>query len=179
MLLRRIEAEGFLSFGQRLVFDVDPGLTVVTGPNGAGKSNLGRCLELGRAVIGQAGGDPAWDRLELYAGAGYQGAGSFRVALGLDLDQAWERDLVRAFVCAGFAGGGSLRGSPGAPSEGELDELARSCLVQDSLAPLLSGSLVVCYDSAQQMPWFAAWEFSDEFRQVNWPHWSARILAPG
>ena len=37
-MLRRIEAEKFLSFGQRIMFDVDSGLTVGTGPNGAGKS---------------------------------------------------------------------------------------------------------------------------------------------
>jgi hypothetical protein len=164
LLLRRIEAEEFLSFGQRIAFDVDPGLTVVTGPNGAGKSNLGRCLELGRAVIGQAGNDPARDRLELYAAAGYQGASSFTVALGLDLDQPWEQDLVRAFVCAAFAGGSSPNGSPQAPSENERDALARACLVRDSLSPLLSGSLVVCFDSARQLPWFAAWEFADEGR---------------
>jgi hypothetical protein len=66
-MLRRIEAERFLSFGQRIMFNVDPGLTVVTGPNGAGKSNLGRCLKLGRAVIGQAGNDPARDRTVIYA----------------------------------------------------------------------------------------------------------------
>jgi hypothetical protein len=109
VLLHRIEAERFLSFGELMSFDIEVGLNVVTGLNGAGKSNLGRCLELGRAVIGQAGDDPSWSRLALYDSAGYQGAESFTVRLSLELDQPSERELVWAFVCAAFAFGGSPR----------------------------------------------------------------------
>jgi AAA domain, putative AbiEii toxin, Type IV TA system len=160
MLLRSIWSEGFLSFGQPAQLDVSSGLTVVTGPNGVGKSNLGRCLDLGRAVIGRAAGDPAADRLEQYKDAGYRGARTFKVRLALDLNLQWERDLVRNFVYAVFASSHEMRGEPQAPTPAELDSHARACIPTDSLAPLWSGSLVVHYDAAMQIPWFAAWEFN-------------------
>jgi hypothetical protein len=159
MLLRSISAEGFLSFGDQLTLDVSPGLTVVTGPNGVGKSNLGRCLDLGRAAIGRTAGDPAFDRLDLYRDAGYQGARSFEVRLGLDLDQPWERSLVRSFVCAAFACSPELQSQQQAPGPAASDAVARACIPEISLSPLWSGSLVVHHDSARQLPWFAAWEF--------------------
>lgn len=159
MLLRSVWSKGFLSFGEAVHLRVDPGLTVVTGPNGAGKSNLGRCLEVGRAAIGRAAGDPAADRLDVYRDAGYQGAGSFEIRIGLDLDQRWERDLVRAFMCAAFANSPELYAQPQGQSPAELDELARACIPEASLAPLWSGCLVVHYDSAMPIPWRADWEF--------------------
>jgi AAA domain len=160
VLLRWVEAEGFLSFGERVRLDVGPGLTVITGPNGAGKSNLGRCLDLARAVIGRAGGDPAAGRLELYEDAGYEGTGSWTVRLGMELDQEWERHLVWAFVCAEFASVNVAQGSPGARSPDELDATVRAWLVRDSLAPLWSGSLIVHHYAPTTRPWFVAWEFA-------------------
>jgi len=79
VLLRRIRAAGFLSFGENMELAVEPGLTVVTGPNGVGKSNLGRCLEVCRAAIGRSADDPAAERLDLYKDSGYQGRSSFEV----------------------------------------------------------------------------------------------------
>ena len=151
--------QGFLSFGALTELELGPGLTVVVGPNGVGKSNLGRCLDLTRAVIGRAAGDPAAERLDLYKDAGYEGAGSFEVRLSLFLDQPWERDLVRDFVCSAFVTPHELRDKPNSPSSVELDTLARTAIPEASLEPLWSGSLVIRYDSALSMPWFAAWEF--------------------
>jgi hypothetical protein len=37
--------------------------------------------------------------------------------------------------------------------------VVREWLVEDSLVPLWSGRLLICYDSAMVRPWFAAWEF--------------------
>lgn len=159
MLLRSIRAEAFLSFGEPVVLEVGEGLTVVTGPNGVGKSNLGRCLDLARAAIGRAAGDPAADRLELYRGAGYHGARSFEVRLGIDLDQPSERGLVRSFVCAAFACSPESQSQPQGPSPAECDAVARAYISEESLSPLWSGSLVIHHDSARQLPWFAAWEF--------------------
>lgn len=160
MELGWIEAEGFLSFGQRVRLDVGAGLTVVTGPNAAGKSNLGRCLDLARAVLGRVSGDPAAGRRDLYEGVGYEGADSFTVTLGMTLDQQWERDLVWAFVCACFATVFPPPEGADAPSAEELDQTVRAWLAAESLAPLWSGSLVVSYHRAASRPWFAAWEFA-------------------
>lgn len=158
VLLRGVEAERFLSFGDRVRLDMGPGLTVVTGPNGAGKTDLGLPLDLARAVIGRAASDPAAVRLGLYESAGYEGAGSFMVALHVELDQQWERERLWAFVCAGYAC--ATRGEPGEPSADENDAIVREWLVKDSLAPLWSGRLIVRYESTMMRPWFAAWEFS-------------------
>jgi energy-coupling factor transporter ATP-binding protein EcfA2 len=156
VLLGWVEAEGFLSFGERVRLDVGSGLLVVTGPNGAGKSNLGRCLDLARAVIGHAGGDPAADRLDLYEDAGHEGAGVFTVRLGIELDQDWERDLLWAFVCSCFT---STAVAQGGQTADELDAAVRAWLVRESLAPLWSGSLVIHCEAGSPRPWSAAWEF--------------------
>ncbi|HET7017537.1 MAG TPA: hypothetical protein VFI65_26680 [Streptosporangiaceae bacterium] len=161
MFLRSIEADGFLSFGRHARLAVGEGLTVVTGPNGAGKSNLGRCLELARAVVGRVSRDPVAERLAVYEDAGYEGAGSFMVRLGAELDQDWERELVWAFVCACFATVFPPQTGADARSAEELDEVVRAWLAADSLAPLWSASLVIRYDRAASQPWFAAWEFAD------------------
>jgi hypothetical protein len=158
VLLRSVEAEGFLSYGRLVRLEVGPGLTVVTGPNAAGKSNLGRCLDVVRAVVQSASGDAvARQRLELYKDAGYEGAVEFTIRLGVDLDQEWEQDLIRTFVRACFAVGGSEKALQEV-SAAKLDELAGICLSPDSLAPLWSGSLVVRHRAAA-WPWSGAWEF--------------------
>lgn len=156
--LKFIEASGFLSFGERARLDVGRGLTVVTGPNGAGKSNLGRCLDVARAVIGRGSDDPAARRLELYGDASYEGGNSSEVRLGLALDEDWERELVWAFVCACYA----TVGPEESGRADERDEIVRDWLVQDSLAVLWSGSLVVGYEAAAASPWFADWEFGSQ-----------------
>jgi hypothetical protein len=156
VLLRRIEADGFLSFGDHIGLDIDPGLTVITGPNGSGKSNLGRCLDLGRIVIDRAQDGSVPGRLDLYEDAGHEGRDSFTVRLSIDLDLEWERDLVRAFVCACFSHG-SLSIAHHSPSD---DAEVRASLVKESLAPLWSGSLVVHRPAISTLPVSAAWEFA-------------------
>lgn len=158
MFLRAVEAKRFLSVGDRIRLELEPGVTVITGPNGVGKTNLGSCLDLGRAVIARVVDDPAAGRLDLYESAGYEGAASFRVALDLDLDQVWERRRIWAFVCAAYAC--DKMAEPRALSVEEDDIQVRGWLAEDSLAPLWSGRLVTRYDSALLRPWYAAWEFS-------------------
>jgi energy-coupling factor transporter ATP-binding protein EcfA2 len=154
VLLRWIEADGFLSFGRGVRLNVDAGLTVVTGPNAAGKSNLGRCLDVAVAVLA-GGGDQARRRLDLYEDAGYEGAENFAVRLGIELDQEWERELVWAFVCA------CLVTSRNDQKAAEGLDAAAGWLVKESLAPLWAGSLVVEYHAAAARSWSAAWEFAD------------------
>ena len=91
-------------------------------------------------------------RLGLYAGAGYDGAGSFCVRLGLTLDQAWERELIFEFVRACYVS-----------QSGRDDPVSRAeTLVPASLEPLCSGSLTVRYVAATARKWSAVWEFRYE-----------------
>ena len=143
MFLRRIEIDRFLSFGLPAELNLGPGLTVVTGPNAAGKSNIGRCLDVARAVLA-AHDDPEAERLDLYQGAGYEDAPEFTIKLDMDLDQAWEQDLVRTYVRASYVASKANLGS----LMMESFEEAVDWLVGDSLAPLMSGLLVIRYRGA-------------------------------
>jgi energy-coupling factor transporter ATP-binding protein EcfA2 len=159
MLLRFIEAENFLPFGQPARLDVHRDLTVVTGPNGAGKSSLGRCLDVARAVVASATGGPAAAQLDLYQEAGYEGADSYAVRLGLDLDQPWERGLIFSYVRACYASE-TVTNAPGDPSYEDQENTVTAWLMPGSLEPLWSGTLVIRYQAAMPRKWSAAWEFT-------------------
>ena len=163
MFLRRIEIDRFLSFGLPAELNLGPGLTVVTGPNAAGKSNIGRCLDVARAVLA-AHDDPEAERLDLYQGAGYEDAPEFTIKLDMDLDQAWEQDLVRTYVRASYVASKANLGS----LMMESFEEAVDWLVGDSLAPLMSGLLVIRYRGAVARPWSAAWQFTDDEAGSTW-----------
>ncbi len=159
MFLRRIEIDRFLSFGQHAELNLHPGLTVVTGPNAAGKSNIGRCLDLARAVLA-AHDDPEAERLDLYQQAGYEDATDFTVKLGIDLDQEWEQDLVQAYVRASYLTSPTFT----------VKSLHESVewLQTDSLAPLMSGLLVIRYRGTSARPWTSAWQFTDDDTGMTW-----------
>ena len=50
MLLKRIDLNGFKSFGGRTRVDIEGRISAIVGPNGAGKSNLADAL---RWVLGE------------------------------------------------------------------------------------------------------------------------------
>ena len=50
MRLKRLEIQGFKSFGQPVTLEFGPGITAIVGPNGSGKSNISDAL---RWVLGE------------------------------------------------------------------------------------------------------------------------------
>jgi len=158
VLLTRIQARNLLSF-DRLDLDVGAGLTVITGPNGVGKTNLGRCLELARAVVARQAGNTGGEATDLFQSAGRNGAASFRVALSLTFDRQSERHLVLTYFRTAYACGRFLDDATSRRSAAAVDMIGRARLTEESLAPLWSGTLHIRYDASLRSPWFSAWEF--------------------
>ncbi len=50
MILKKIEIQGFKSFSDRVVLELNEGITSVIGPNGSGKSNISDAV---RWVLGE------------------------------------------------------------------------------------------------------------------------------
>jgi hypothetical protein len=152
-----------LSFGQPVELNLGPGLTVVTGPNGAGKTNIGRCLDVARAVLA-AHGDLEAQRLDLYEEAGFEGAPEFMIELAMELDQPWEQDLVRAYGRAAYVTSRLDQDREMARSPEQSADLP----ADDSFAPLLSGTLVIRYGRGAPRPWAVDWEFKDQDSGTTW-----------
>ena len=163
MFVRSIWLQDFLSFNASPALWLNPGLTVITGPNGAGKSNLARSLDVARAVLAPHD-HPDSGRLDLYQEAGFDGASEFTVKLDMVLDQPWEQDLVRTHVQSAH-----LTSGPGR-SQQAADSFERSLdwLVADSLAPLMTGTLVIKYRTTAVRQWAAYWEFADQDSGATW-----------
>ncbi|MER6425497.1 TOPRIM nucleotidyl transferase/hydrolase domain-containing protein [Streptomyces sp. NPDC001137] len=162
MKISRIEAQGFMSFS-RIDLALDAGTTVVTGPNAVGKSNLGRIIDVARLVVASHAGSERRNRLDVYARAPRHGARHFRLIVGIEMDQAWEQELVAMFVRAAYA---SSAADPSAPtgalgvSPERRDRDARRRLDPESVRLLLRGFLVVSYDEGAQPRWRASWHHS-------------------
>ncbi|WP_328583602.1 AAA family ATPase [Streptomyces sp. NBC_00370] len=160
MKIHSIAAEDFLSFAS-LALPLRSGTTIVTGPNGAGKSNLASAVALPLLVLerGRRGADA--DPLEVFQQAGRHGVDAYVVSLDIELDQAWEEDLVRCFVEAAVASAALEDISPSDPSPraAVLSLFTELGVAADSVRSLLRGTLVVAYNARQPAHWWAAWNF--------------------
>lgn len=158
MRLQCVIAKDFLSLGD-FELTLWGGVTVLTGPNGVGKTNVGRCVDLVRTVLAAHAGKRLNDRLELYKAAGRNGHKAFEVSLGLVFDQDWEKSLLLDFMRAAFACNDSAASDEWA---GELDIEAIEKMSHESISPLYSGRLRVCFDASMLSPWWVVWEFENE-----------------
>nr|WP_240940220.1 AAA family ATPase [Planosporangium flavigriseum] len=156
--MTKISAHNFLSFDV-LELDLGPGLTILTGPNGVGKTNVGRCLDVALAVMARYGGGPPTEAQALYESAGNRGASAYQVALGLTLDQPWERSLILSYIRTAYACCGLGDDAAKRRNAASLDVIGRARITEESLTPLWTGTLHIRYDAGLRSPWFAAWEF--------------------
>jgi hypothetical protein len=163
MKISHVTAHDFMSFS-RITLALDSGTTVVTGPNAVGKSNLGRIIDVARLVVSSHAGSDRGSRLDVYARAPRHGARRFRLTMGIELDQPWERELIATFVRAVYASSAADLPAPeeDAPaiSPERRDKDARSRLDPESLNLLFRGFLVISYDEGAQPRWQASWHHS-------------------
>ncbi|MET8630934.1 hypothetical protein ABZW30_45870 [Kitasatospora sp. NPDC004669] len=157
MKISRVDARDFLSFGDLRLL-VRPDLTVVTGPNGAGKSNLGQAVDVVCTLLGSYTGVPDNGRLGLFAQAGRFGSERFEIALGIELDQPWERDLVVAFLRTAYI----CSPPTGRSTSRTREDTAVRLFDAQSAAFLYSGTLRVRYDARRSAPWSAVWECGED-----------------
>jgi len=149
-----VKAEGFLSYGDATI-SLPKLRTVITGPNGSGKSNLGRCLDLVvTALRWCVDGDSSG--LDEYAAAGWRGSDTFIVKVGAELDQPFERDLVRSYAQAAIASAFTLSGD----GAYVVDSYLQEHLLPTSLDALGVGVLVVRRMGMLTSPWQVGWEFA-------------------
>src|SRR5712692_11537303 len=87
MRLSAVEVLGFKSFGRKIAFTFDPGVTAIVGPNGSGKSNFADAI---RWVLGEqnlrALRCRRTDELFFAGGSGRPPSGLAQVALTLEVD---------------------------------------------------------------------------------------------
>ncbi len=150
MRLLGISAENFLSFNKFEWSALDPALNIIAGPNGVGKTNLFRAV---RAVSDVLSYD--FDSRHIWRGASRCGtnSGSFRISLDLELDGAWEREFLCAFVGAALWDQLSelqdrppaQRGFSAVDME-RLREFARTASRPDNMSWLFRGRLGVEYE---------------------------------
>ncbi|OPG08330.1 hypothetical protein B1R27_10035 [Streptomyces sp. GKU 895] len=157
-----------MSFGE-LDMELSDGSVVITGPNSAGKSNIGRVVDVARSVIAAHSGSATRDRIDLYGRAPRFGARRFVVALELELDQSWEKDLVGTFIRAAYVT--TVEGVEGRFSRERRDDDALSRLDPKSLRHLYKGELRLFYDAGARQPWRAIW-----FSQVGGTKCSIDLL---
>jgi AAA domain len=143
--VERIAVKNFLSFKDFVWDSPDTALNLIVGPNDAGKSNLLRAVRVVRDALDQWGSRGQWEG----SAHGPIPNRPFSVSLDVALTSPWERDVLTAFVAAGFCDERVQEGTGGPYKEPEarsrLSELLRQRIEEFDCSWLFRGRLSVEY----------------------------------
>ena len=154
MRITSISVRNFLGLASATVTTNRP-ITVITGPNGAGKSTLVQALRLSRDAIqaGCVGSAAPLD--DLWSDAARHGSRSFEIRIGIAFTAQKERDALDGFYRAALL----WLLHPDVTDPLDLAAALDEKLPADASTPLLTGTLVSCFDRAQRFRWTVGWEF--------------------
>ncbi len=163
MRLTTIQATDLFSF-EELSLTVGPQLTVMVGPNGAGKTNVIRALQLVRIAVAFAAeqSQAALQRLAVFAAAKRAGAApgdGASVTIGIEFDSADERRLIGGFVRAAVVSG-LAREAATRQVTAQVLRWINEQITDDTLAPLMSGEIVVDFPRYADDRWEVAYRFA-------------------
>lgn len=142
-------------------------ITVIVGPNGAGKSNQLSIMTVAGLALGWAGGGvrDAFGQLQIYAAAFRQGARSdgFAIRLAWACTEEWERRLWVSFIRAVLAAG-LIEHVQSRPERRQTMENYVDSVTEETIAPLLDGSIVVQYTAGRTTNWSLGYDIEVEGR---------------
>lgn len=183
MLLKVLYAGNVMTFDD-FVLTPDGQSLVVVGPNGSGKSNIVRIVDLvGKALdwavggpLGSEASSPATQVLESFAAARHHGQPSSRgsvIRLSVEWTTTAERERIAVYVRAAvltvvltqMRSAGALSGAAGDLS---IDAWIESQLMEDVLAPLFSGTIVLRHTGMPHVPWEVGYEFTHNGALYSW-----------
>jgi hypothetical protein len=145
LLVHRIRIENFLSYDSLTWDAIDSRLNMIVGPNGAGKTNLFNAIKAVRDVV-------ALRNLELWQEASHAGPANpaYRIEADVEWNDAWEQEVLMAFLGAALADDRSMQTTLGGMSTTDgwrrFSELVLKQLPTDWASLLFRGRIIVRYE---------------------------------